>query len=69
MLAPACIALVLLLEAFECNKTSDWLITCIRFSQSEVVLHSNLQILKKKTKNVPKNGFGEYRPWVRTTDS
>ena len=34
-------------EAFECNTTSDW----IRFSQSEVVLHSNLQILGKK-KNI-----------------
>ena len=34
------------LEAFECNTTSDWL----RFSQSEVVLISNLQISERKTK-------------------
>ena len=41
----------LYLEAFECNTTSDWL----WFSQSEVVLHSNLQILEKKTKDVLEN--------------
>ena len=42
-------------EAFECNTTSDW----IRFSQSEVVLHSNLQILGKKKKHT---WVGEYGP-------
>ena len=34
--------IVMYLEAFECNTTSDW------FSQSEVVLHSNSQNLEKK---------------------
>ena len=41
------------LEAFECNTTSDWL----WFSQSEVVLHSSLQILEKMTKDVLGNGL------------
>ena len=45
----------LYLEAFECNTTSDWL--TIRFSQSKVVLHSNLQNYgEKKTKHVTENG-------------
>ena len=41
------------LEAFECNTTSDWK------SESEAVLHSNLQILEKKTKkkNALENGW------------
>ena len=38
----------LCLEAFECNTTSDWLNR--RFSQSEVVLHSDSQ--KSVTRNV-----------------
>ena len=44
-------------EAFGCNTTSDWLNHMIWFSQSEVVLHSNLQIFVKKTKNVLENGL------------
>ena len=44
------------LEAFECNTTSDWL-NHIRFSQSEVVLHSNLQILVIKTGIALENGW------------
>ena len=47
----------LYLEAFECNTTSDWLNRIIWFSHSEAVLHSDLQILEKKTKNVLENGW------------
>ena len=42
----------------KCNKSSDWL--NLRFSQSEVVLHSNVSNVRKnlenKTKNVLRNG-------------
>ena len=46
VLAPVSGALVLYLVAFECN-TSDWLIW---FSQSDAVLHSNVQYLGEKDK-------------------
>ena len=49
-------ALVLYLAAFECNTTSDWL------NQSEVVLHSNLEILLKKWQRIILGTVGEYRP-------
>ena len=42
-------------NTFECNTTSDWLNHTV--NQSEVVLHSNLQILGKKTKYVLENGW------------
>ena len=47
----------LYLAVFECNTTSDWLNHM--FSQSEGVLHSNLQNLgkKKRQKNVLVNGW------------
>ena len=40
----------LYLDTFECNTT-------VWFSQSEAVLHSNLQILMKKSKNVLEDGW------------
>ena len=45
----------LYLAAFECNINSDWL--TIRFSQSEALLHSNLQNVGGKKKNVLGNGW------------
>ena len=47
---------LLYLEAFECNRNSDWF-RPYGLNQSEFVLHSKLQILEKKTKNVLENGW------------
>ena len=45
-------------EAFECNTTSDWQNRTVWFSESDIVLHSKLQILVKKTKeDVLENGW------------
>ena len=45
-------------RAFECNKITQLRIGyIIRFGQSEIVLHFNLQILKKKTKNIIDNSL------------
>ena len=52
-LPPACVAVVLYLDAFECNTTSDWL----WFSLSEIVIHSNSLNLGKKTNYVLENGW------------
>ena len=45
----------LYLEAFEYNTISDW--PTVWFSQSEVVLHLDLQNLERKRKNVLENGW------------
>ena len=61
--------IVLYQEAFECNTTSGWLtirFSQVWFSQSEVVLHSKMQILEKKTKIVLENGWCIHQSFAET---
>ena len=61
--------IVLYQEAFECNTTSGWLtirFSQVWFSQSEVVLHSKMQILEKKTKIILENGWRIHQSFAET---